>query len=54
MPKFVDLATNAPPVDPSLVKTNIIPTFRDVAPPRFVDDEPEKAPIELLAEKNRH
>ena len=51
MPKFVDLATNAPPVDPSLVKTNIIPTFRDVAPPRFVDDEPEKAPIELLAER---
>lgn len=51
MPKFVDLATNAPPVDPSLVKTNIIPTFRDVAPPRFVDDEPKKAPIELLAEK---
>ena len=51
MPKFVDLATNAPPVDPSLVKTNIIPTFRDVAPPRFVDDEPKKAPIELLAER---
>ncbi len=51
MPKFVDLATNAPPVDQSLVKTNIIPKFRDVAPPRFVDDEPKKAPIELLTER---
>ena len=51
MPKFVDLTTNAPPVDSTLVKTNIIPKFEDIAEPRFIDNEPEKAPIELLAER---